>query len=226
MAENRTPRLGATDTVVVIGLGRFGSAVATTLEQMGHDVLGVDVSEVIVADHATRLTHVAQADTTREEVLRQLGAHEAQVAVVAIGDDVEASVLTAAALADIGVPRIWAKAVSAPHARILDRVGATHVVFPERDVGERVAHRVTGRMLDWIELDPGFALVETEAPADMVGRSLGESGIRARYGVTIVCIKPVGATFTYATAETVVSEGDLLLVAGEIRAAEAFANLT
>lgn len=222
----RRPRLASDDSVLVVGLGRFGSALALTLEEMGHDVLGVDSSEDIVQDHAGRLTHVVVADTTRVEALRQIGAEDMAVAVVAIGADMEASILTTAALVDLGVPTIWAKALSEPHARILDRVGATHVAFPERDMGMRVAHRVTGRMLDWFPLDEGFALVETEAPAEMVGRSLGDSGVRQRHGVTIVCIKPVGRSFTYATADTVVSAGDLLLVAGETAAAEAFANLT
>lgn len=218
-------RLRPGDAAIVIGLGRFGSAVATSLEEMGHEVLGVDASEGIVADHASRLTHVLQADSTRIETLQEIGAADMTVAVVAIGADVEASILTTSALVDLEVPSIWAKALTASHARILDRVGAHHVVFPERDMGDRVAHQVTGRMIDWIQLDEGFALVETMAPADMVGLTLGESGARQRHGVTIVCIKPVGQAFTYATADTVVREGDLLLVAAEAKVAEAFANL-
>lgn len=227
MADHTTSRLRlrAGDTAIVIGLGRFGSAVATTLEEMGHQVLGVDASDEIVADHASRLTHVLQADSTRAETLEEIGAKDMAVAVVAIGTDIEASILTTSALVDIGVPSIWAKALTASHARILDRVGAHRVVFPEREMGDRVAHQVTGRMIDWIQLDDDFALVETTAPADMVGRTIGESGARQHHGVTIVCIKPVGKTFTYATAETVVQEGDLLLVAAEARVAEAFANL-
>ncbi len=227
MADRTTSRfrLRAGDSAIVIGLGRFGSAVATTLEEMGHEVLGVDASEDIVADHASRLTHVLQADSTRAATLEEIGASDMDVAVVAIGTDIEASILTTSALVDVGVPSIWAKALTSPHARILDRIGAHHVVFPERDMGDRVAHQVTGRMIDWIQLDEGFALVETTPPAEMVGRTLGESGVRARHGVTIVCIKPAGEPFTYATAETVVREGDLLLVAAEAKVAEAFANL-
>ncbi|WCO66643.1 TrkA family potassium uptake protein [Iamia majanohamensis] len=227
MADHTAPRLRlrAGDAAIVIGLGRFGSAVATTLEEMGHQVLGVDASEGIVADHASRLTHVLQADSTRIETLEEIGAKDVAVAVVAIGTDIEASILTTSALVDLGIASIWAKALTASHARILDRVGAHHVVFPEREMGDRVAHQVTGRMIDWIQLEDDFALVETTAPADMVGRTIGESGARQRHGVTIVCIKPVGQTFTYATAETVVQEGDLLLVAAEARVAEAFANL-
>ena len=227
MADHTAPRLRlrAGDAAIVIGLGRFGSAVATTLEEMGHQVLGVDASEDIVADHASRLTHVLQADSTRIETLEEIGAKDVAVAVVAIGTDIEASILTTSALVDLGIASIWAKALTASHARILDRVGAHHVVFPEREMGDRVAHQVTGRMIDWIQLEDDFALVETTAPADMVGRAIGESGARQRHGVTIVCIKPVGQTFTYATADTVVQEGDLLLVAAEARVAEAFANL-
>lgn len=219
-------RLRAGDSALVIGLGRFGSAVAVELEAMGHEVLGVDASESIVQDHAARLTHVLQADATKAETLRQIGADDMAVAVVAIGNDVEASILTTGALVDLGVMSIWAKALTSAHARILDRIGATHVVFPERDMGARVAHQVTGRMIDWIQLDDGFALVETMAPTEMVGLTLGESGARQRHGVTIVCIKPRGLPFTYATADTVVREGDLLLVAAEARVAEQFANLT
>ncbi len=226
MADPIAPRtrLRPGDAAIVLGLGRFGSAVATTLEDMGHEVLGVDASEEIVADHASRLTHVLQADSTRVETLEEIGADDMTVAVVAIGTDIEASILTTSALVDLGVASIWAKALTASHARILDRVGAHHVVFPEREMGDRVAHQVTGRMIDWIQLDDDFALVETTAPADMVGRTIGDSGARQRHGVTIVCIKPVGRTFTYATAETVVREGDVLLVAAEAKVAEDFAN--
>jgi trk system potassium uptake protein TrkA len=219
-------RMRSGDSAVVIGLGRFGSAVALELEALGHQVLGVDASESIVQDHATELSHVLQADATRAETLRRIGVGDMSVAVVAIGNDIEASILTTGALVDVGVTTIWAKALTAAHARILDRIGADHVVFPERDMGTRVAHQVTGRMIDWIPLDEGFALVETMAPSEMVGRTLGESGARQRHGVTIVCIKPHGQAFTYATADTVVQDGDLLLVAGPAKVAEAFANLT
>ncbi|MCB1028486.1 MAG: TrkA family potassium uptake protein [Microthrixaceae bacterium] len=214
--------LGRADTVLVIGLGRFGSALAMSLERMGHDVLGVDLDSHLVADHAGSLSHVLEADTTRVETLRQIGADDVSAAVVAIGTDIEASILTTAALVDLGVSTIWAKALTEPHARILERIGATEVVFPERDMGVRVAHQVTGRMIDWFQLDDGFALVESAAPASMVGKSLQELEVRRRFGVTIVSIKPAGATFTYATADTVIGEGDVLLVAADTKAAEEF----
>ena len=217
-----TERLRRSDTVLVIGLGRFGSALAISLEDMGHDVLGVDLDPDLVADHASVLSAVMEADTTRLETLRQMGAEDVGAAVVAIGADIEASILTTAALVDLGVTPIWAKALTEPHARILERIGASEVVFPERDMGVRVAHQVTGRMIDWFQLDDGFALVETRAPASMIGQTLQESQARRRFGVTVVSIKPVNESFTYATADTVIGEGDVLLVAADTKAAEKF----
>jgi trk system potassium uptake protein TrkA len=191
---------------------------------LGHEVLGIDADPGIVQDLSDRLTHTAQADATSKRALEQLGAAEFGVAVVGIGGDIEASILTTAALVDLGVGLIWAKAITESHGKILERVGAHHVVFPEHDMGQRVAHLVTGKMMDYIELDEGFALVETTAPADVVGKTLGEAGIRQRYGVTVVCIKPSGEPFTYATPDTVIDGDAILLVAGENRHAEAFAN--
>jgi len=146
-------------------------------------------------------------------------------AVVAIGTDIEASILTTSALVDLGVRRIVAKAVTEPHGKILERVGASKVIFPERDMGVRVGHSLAGSIIDYIQLDPGFALVETVAPAELVGSSLGAAQVRQRYGITVVCIKPRGGTFTYATPDTVVSEGDILVVAGETDRAEVFGEL-
>ena len=209
--------------IVVIGLGRFGSAVASTLTEMGHEVLGIDLDDDLVQDHMDRLTHVVSADTTNQKVLNQLGVADFSHAVVGIGD-VESSILTTSELAAIGLPNIWAKAATAAHGRILERVGAHRVVFPEGDMGERVAHLVTGRMIDYIELDDEFALVETTAPRDVVGKSLGEAGVRDRFGVTVVCVKPVGQSCTYATPDTIIGADDLLLVAGETAQAERFAE--
>ncbi len=210
---------------IVIGLGRFGGGVATTLVELGYEVLGIDVNAKAVQAHRDLLTHVVEADSTDLESMRQLGAGDFATAVVAIGTDVEASILTTAALADLEVPRIVAKAVSEAHGKILGRVGAQRVVHPEHDTGVRVGHSLSGRVIDFIQLDPGFALVETTAPDELIGRSLGEAEVRRRYGITVVCVKPAGGTFTYATPETVVSAGDVLVVAGETQRAEAFGGL-
>jgi trk system potassium uptake protein TrkA len=211
---------------IVIGLGRFGGGLAETLVGMGHEVLGVDADARTVQDFAGILTHVVAADSTSEAAMRQLGAGEFETAVVAIGTEVEASILTTSVLVDLGAPRIVAKAVTEAHGRILERVGAHRVVFPERDMGVRVGHSLAGSILDYFELDPGFAIVETTAPRELLGKTLAQAEVRKRYGITVVCIKPEGGSFTYATPDTVPSDGDILVVAGEKARAEAFGELT
>ena len=213
------------DQTLVIGLGRFGRTLAGTLTRLGHEVLGVDASPKVVQACAVDMTHVVQADATDVEALRQIGAADFGRAAVAIGTDIEASILATYALVDLGVPRIWAKAVTAEHGAILERVGAHRVVFPEIEMGERVAHTMVGRTVDYIELDDDFVLVETTAPRDLAGRSLADAGVRARHGVTVVAVKAPGGVFRYATPETVIGEDDLMVVAGPRDKAEAFASL-
>lgn len=212
-------------SVLVVGLGRFGSAVAQTLVELDYEVLAVDADPDLVQSYADKLTHVVEADATNEASLQQLGAADFEKAVVAIGTDIEASILTTSSLSDLGIDEIWAKAVTEPHGRILARVGADHVIFPEKEMGERLAHVVTARMIDYIELDDHFALVETCAPARIVGQTLGEAEVRRRYGITVVCIKSENEPFTYATADTMVRDNDILVVAGETKKAEGFASL-
>jgi len=220
MGKNSDP------STVVLGLGRFGRSLAVELARRDVQVLGIDRDAKIVQDLSDQLTHVVTADTTDPDALRQLGVTDFGHAVVAIGTATEASILTVAALSDLGVASIWAKATSRLQARILERVGAHHVVLPEHEMGERVAHLVTGRMLDFIAFEDDYALVKTRAPSEAVGKSLGAARLRSRYGVTVVGIKRTGQDFTYATQETVVEEGDILIVAGRTRAAEDFAELT
>jgi trk system potassium uptake protein TrkA len=213
------------DGVVVIGLGRFGSAVAQSLVRLGHDVLAIDEDGELVQAWADRLTHVVQADSSNADALRRLGAQDYPHAVVGIGTDIEASVLTVLGLAELGVPDIWAKAVNPNHGRILERTGAHHVVYPEAAMGERVAHLVTGKMIDFIEFDDGFAIVKTRAPRAAIGKTLGEAGIRSKYGVTVVGVKRPQTDFTYATPETAMERGDLLIVSGPTKLVEIFAAL-
>ncbi|MFJ8586438.1 potassium channel family protein [Streptomyces sp. NPDC093595] len=223
----RTPHAAPGDRrVAVIGLGRFGSSLADELTRRGWDVLGIDSDPRLVQQHSALITHAAAADCTDPEVLRQLGVHEFTRAVVGIGHAVEASILITANLLDHGVPHIWAKAVSRQHGRILERLGAHHVVLPEHEMGERVAHLVTGRMLDFIRFDDDYALAKTVAPLRATGVPLGESQVRSRYGVTVVGIKRPGQDFTYATAETVIERGDVIVVTGRTQAVETFAELT
>jgi trk system potassium uptake protein TrkA len=214
------------DSFVVIGLGRFGSTVAESLVRLGHEVLAIDENADIVRGLADRLTHVVQADATNQDALRQLGAQEFPCAVVGIGTDIEASVLTVLALDELGIGEIWAKADSDKHGRILQRTGAHHVVYPESAMGERVAHLVTGKMIDYIEFDDGFAIVKSRAPREAVDKSLADSALRSKYGVTVVGIKRPGTDFTYARPETVVRGGDVLIVSGPTKLVEKFAALT
>ncbi len=216
----------ATDSVVVIGLGRFGAAVAKSLAALGHDVLGIDENADLVQEMSGILTHVVQANTTNVETLRQLNVADFQHGVVAIGSDLEASVLSVLALSELGVPDIWAKAVTERHGKILERTGAHHVVYPEVTMGERVAHLVTSKIIDFIEFDDDFAIAKTRAPVDVLNKTLAESELRRVYNVTIVGIKRPGEDFTYGRPDTLVRPGDLLIVAGPTREVEAFAGKT
>lgn len=220
----RKPR--RTDSVVVIGLGRFGKSLALELMQQDTDVLGID-SDLHLVDALTgRLTQVIAADSTNEDALRQLSVHEFDRAVIGVGSNLEASILTASVLLGFNIPNIWAKAVSHSHARILTQLGVHHVVRPEHDMGKRTAHLVRGRMLDYIEFDDGFAMVKTNAPARITGRPLAETGVRREHGVTVVAIKRSGEDFTYAAADTVVNRDDVIIVSGRTRQVENFSELT
>jgi trk system potassium uptake protein TrkA len=215
-------RIEHSGEIIVIGLGRFGSALAHTLVEMGFEVLGVDADVERVQDHAGTLTHVLQADSTSVRALRQIGAGDAVTVAVCIGTDIEASVLTTAALVDLEVANIWAKAITESHGRILQRVGAHHVVFPEAEMGSRVAHLLTGHMLEYFALDDNFVIAELIAPDELVGMPLGQSGVRAKYKVTVVCVKPEGGQFTYADHATVLSKSDLIVIAGHRADVERF----
>jgi trk system potassium uptake protein TrkA len=224
MLSGLTNRIEHHGEIIVIGLGRFGSSLAHTLVDMGYEVLGVDASEQTVQEHSGALTHVVQADTTNPRALRQIGAADAVTAVVCIGTGVEASVLTTSALIDLGVKNVWAKAITGAHGRILQRVGAHHVVFPEAEMGSRVAHLVTGQMLEYLPLDDDFVIAEMIAPDELVDIALGDSNLRAKYKVTVVCLKPQGGQFTYADRETVLSRSDLIVVAGHRADVDRFTN--
>lgn len=217
---------GSAPPVVVIGLGRFGTAVARSLQRMGHEVLGVDQDMETVQTLSEELTHVVQADASNPAVLRKLGAGDMAHAVVGIGSDIEASVLTVVALLDAGCKDIWAKAVNTNHGRILERVGANHIIYPEAEMGERVAHMVTGKMMDFIEFEDGFAIVKTRTPRALAGKTLAETDVRKTHGVTIVGVKRPREPMIQALPETIVYMSDVLIVSGPTEAVESFAQMT
>jgi trk system potassium uptake protein TrkA len=211
--------------VLVIGLGRFGAACAGELDKLGRDVLAVDADPVLVQKWADRVKHTAVLDARDLNALQQIGAADFSVAVVAVGSSIEASVLITTHLVDLKIPQIWAKAISEAHGKILTRIGAHRVIYPEREAGERVAHLVSGRMIDFIRFDDDFALVKMYPPKPIRGKSLTESGVRTKYNITVVGVKSPGKPFTYATEETVVTNHDLIIVSGSNDDIERFATL-
>ncbi|WP_217906717.1 potassium channel family protein [Qipengyuania atrilutea] len=212
--------------VLVIGLGRFGVAVARSLTRMGHEVMAIDTDPACIQAMCDELTQAVEADATEPETLRRLGAAEFETAVVGIGSNLEASVLTVLALSDLGVPKICAKAINEAHARILERTGATVIVQPEARMGERVAHVIGANLIDFIQFDDDFAIAKMRAPDDFAGRTLEETGIRTQHGITVVGIKRPQQDFVYAVPDTEVRKDDLLIVSGPTTKVERFAALS
>ena len=223
MSDKKHPNASA--SVLVIGLGRFGTALAKRLLEQGTEVLAIESDPAIVQSLSSELPHVVHADSTDMNALRQLGVLDFSHAVVSIGSNLEASILTILNLNQLGVKDIWAKANSPQHGRIAERVGAHHVIYPEADMGERVAHLVTGKMMDFIEFDDGFAIAKTRAPMETHNKSLAVSNVRKKHGVTVVGIKRRHQDFIYAKPETEIKPGDHLILAGPTPMIEKFSAL-
>ena len=199
----------------VIGLGRFGTSVALTLHSLGHEVLAVDSDEERVQKLSEEVTHVVQADTTDEISLSALGLRNFDAVVVAIGEDVQANVATTLLLKELGVPYIIAKAKNALHGKMLEKIGADRVVYPERDMGRRVAHSmVSSNCLDYIELSPNLSLVEVSAPERFIGKTLSQIDLRANYGVNVVAIKRFEDLIVPPQPNDMIIESDILIVVG------------
>ena len=224
-ARDTSRRIAEADSVVVIGLGRFGASLALELMAGGTEVLGIDTDEDIVQSLNGELTQVVRADSTKPEVLRQLAVNEFDRVVVAIGSDLQASILTCSVLLGMKIPVIWAKAVTEQHALILEQLGVHHVIRPEAEMGRKVAHLVRGAALDYIEIEKGYAIVKSAPPERLVGTPLGKTGLRKEFGVTIAAYKKPGAEWHNADADTVLEQGDMILIVGPTRKAEGFAQL-
>ncbi len=222
----RTQKKSETDGVAVLGLGRFGSAVVESLASLGHEVLGVDIDGTKVQHWADHLTQVAQADCTDVEALRQLGVDQFRYVVVSVSRDLEASVLTVLALQELEIANIWARAMSKRHGLILERTGAHRIVYPETSMGERVAHLVTGRMIDFIKFEDGFAIASTAAPQHLHDTTLADADVHKRFGINIIGLKRHKVEFIYAKPDTVVHADDVLIVGGQSDQVKTFAAST
>lgn len=200
--------------VAVVGLGRFGTALARTLTERGIEVLALDTDAKRVQAVADDITHTVIADTTDEEALRQAGVPDFTHAVVAIGSDIEASILTTTLLAEFGIPDIWAKAVTATHGRILSRVGATHVVFPEAEMGRRVGNMVTASLLDYSQVDDDLALARSHPPARILDRPFSAAALEQLEGVRLVAVKRDTTGYTTPADGMHLDPADILVVCG------------
>lgn len=205
----------------VIGLGRFGSAMAMTLTELGHDVVGVDGDEARVQQLADVITHALQIDATDEKALRAAGIQDVDVAVVSIGENIESSLLVVMQLRDLGIGTIVAKAVTPLHGRILEKLGVSRVIFPEREMAIRIAHSlVLPNVIDYIELSRDFSIVEVPAPAAFVGRTLKQLELRPRLGLTLIAIKrrsddsSAVVTNIAPAADETIRPGDILALLG------------
>ncbi|MCE5286865.1 MAG: TrkA family potassium uptake protein [Pelosinus sp.] len=202
----------------VIGLGRFGKSVARTLTNMDYEVLAIDSNEERVQGFSDEVTHVVQADTTEEETLKALGIRNFDVVVVAIGEDVQANTLTVLLLKELGVKYIVAKARNMLHGKMLVKLGVDRVVYPERDMGQRVAHNlVATNVMEYIELSPNLTMVEVATPRILVGKTLAETDLRAKYKVNVVAIKRGEDVIVPPVPSEKILDEDILFVVGDTK---------
>lgn len=200
---------------VVIGLGRFGFSVAENLSSLGNDVLAIDIKEDIVRYISNNVSHAVVADVKEEGVLQNLGIEGFDVGVVAIGEDVESACMAILGLKKQGVKYIVAKAKSHTSGKILRAVGADRVIYPERDMGIRVAHNIfSPNIVDFLEFSNDYSIVEFYAPNWTIGKSILDLHIREKYHINIVAIKNSSSTNVDIQSSTIISEGDILIAIG------------
>ncbi len=201
----------------VIGLGKFGQSVALTLAKNEEQVIGIDFKEEVIAQLADKLAHAVQADARNEKTLRTLGIQDVDVAIVSVGSNFEASVLITLALKELGIEEIVVKANSEEQVKVLEKIGASRVIQPERDMGIRLAKSlVSPRIIDHIELSSDYSLLEMTPPQDFIGKSLKELNVRAQYGINVIAVKHEHGEIDIAPqAEHVIKKGDLLVVVGK-----------
>jgi trk system potassium uptake protein TrkA len=209
--------------VAVIGLGRFGSAVATELVKLGHDVLGVDSDMNAVQRLSTELSHVVQANAIDEETLARLGVGEFDAAIVGITESLETSILTTLILKRLGVPRVVVKARNETHGDILSRVGADRIVYPERDTGTRLAHSWTSMAItDSLDVVEGYAVSKVAVPALLIGKTIGDAMAAEDFQLALLLLARGPRVTVYPNSDTPLREGDVLVIGGELSEMDRF----
>ncbi|MDV2686128.1 TrkA family potassium uptake protein [Alkalihalophilus lindianensis] len=199
----------------VIGLGRFGGSVCKELYQRGHEVLAVDKDETKVNEYAAYSTHAMQVDTTDENAMRQIGIGNFEHVVVAIGDNIQASILTTLVLKEMDVPIVWVKAQNSYHHKVLEKIGADYVVHPESDMGRRIAHNMSSeKVIDFIDLSDEYSIVELRATEKVHQKTLVALNVRAKYGVTILAMKRGEEMNISPMPDDLIHKGDMLVVMG------------
>lgn len=225
----RSPRpgtsLGQADSVFIAGLGRFGSALAIELEGAGVDVLAADHNGAVVERLGDVLGYVVRADTTREDVLQQLAVPDFTHAVVAIGSNLEASILTTSWLMRFETPTVWAKALTDAHGQILSQLGVHHVVHPETEMGRRVAHLLRGALADYEDLGGGFAMVTAPVPRSLYDKRLADLRAHKRGDINIVAIRYGDGPWEHASDDTILTGDASVIVIGPAHHAERFVDL-
>jgi len=202
--------------VAVIGLGRFGTAVARTLSELGQEVMAIDLDEEKVQKLAPSVTTAVVANVTDIDAMRAVGIRNVDVAVVAVGTELKASIVGTMVLKELGVRSIVAKANDELHGKVLEKVGADRVLYPERDTGARLARMLTStNIIEQIDLDPNYSMVEMVAPGHIAGKTLSTLNIRARFGVYIMAIRSDGRMIVAPGADDVIHEGDVVVVIGK-----------
>ncbi len=201
---------------IVIGCGRFGSSVATTISLLGNEVMAIDKNKDIIQNLSDKVTHSVIVDVTDEQALRSLGLGNFDVAVISIGSDIRASIMATLIAKEMGVPQIICKAKDELQAKVFYKIGADRVVFPERDMGVRVAHNlVSDNILDHIELDPEYSIVEIVTPSKWIGKTLVDLELRPRYDITVLAIKTGDDINVTPSPEEKLELGSILVVIGQ-----------
>lgn len=201
--------------IIVIGCGRFGSSAAKTLTKLGHDVMVVDQNTDIIKDISEYVAHAVQMDAIDEASFRTIGLRNFDVAIVAIGSDVQASIMATLIAKEAGVPVVIAKAANETHGRVLSKIGADKIIYPERDMGMRVAYGlVTPNILDVIEFSPDYNIIETVALGEWEGKSLKDLNLSRQYGMTVIAIKTGDNINIVPSSDAVINHGDVVVILG------------